>query len=551
MKHNNKPPHGVRMLAIAAAICALPQAHALDIDTGNDDVSVRWDNTLKYSSAFRVHDQNPSQISGNAFSANVDDGNRNFNKGLISNRVDWLTELDVVYAKRYGMRLSGAAWYDSVYNTRNDHNSPATANRFSGAYNSFNPATRDLHGRKAELLDAFVFGGFDLGDTRLNLRAGQHSLLWGESMFFGNNAIAGGMAPVDVIKLASVPSTQFKEAILPVPQVSAQWQLTPSVSLGAFYQFDWKANRLPAAGSYFSGLDFQPEGGEAMLIPGAPGPLYRGRNQNAKDSGQGGLQLRVSAMDTDFGLYAVRFHDKSHQVVNDIVPTPFGALPSNYHLAYHEGITALGASASHTFGDMQLAIEASVRRNQPLASTGANDLSALFGTAANNNSNNPAYAVGRTAHVNLSTLWTLPSSPLAREATLIGEIMWNRVLSVDKNPQALDPNSTRDAWALRMVLEPTYRQVLPGLDISVPIGLGWSPAGSRSQGLGPSLPAENGGDFSIGVKGSYLDVWRFGLTYTHFYGAAGTMLSGFPPTFSYKQYMKDRDFVALSVNRTF
>jgi len=545
-----KPNHGVRMLALAAAICAIPQAHAFNIDTSNDDLSVRWDNTLKYSNAFRVRGQNDALISGNAFSANADDGNRNFNKGLISNRVDWLTELDVVYAKRYGMRVSGAGWYDSVYNTRNDNNSPGTANRFSGPYNSFNPSTRTLHGRDAELLDAFVFGGFDLGSTRLNLRAGQHSLLWGESLFFGNNAIAGAMAPVDVIKLASVPSTQFKEAILPVPQVSAQWQLTPTVSLGAFYQFEWKANRLPAAGSYFSGLDFIPEGGEGMYlpIPGFPQPLHRGTNQNAKNSGQGGLQLRFSEFDTDFGLYAVRFHDKSQQVVNGIVPP---GMPSNYHLAYHEGITALGASASHTFGDMQLAIEASVRHNQALASTGANDISALFGTAANNNSNNPAYAVGRTAHVNVSTLTTLPSSFLAREASLIAEVMWNRVLSVDKNPQALDPNSTRDAWAFRMVLEPTYRQVLPGLDISVPLGIGWSPAGSRSQALGPALPAENGGDISIGVKGSYLDVWRFSLGYTHFYGAADTMMSGFPPTFTYKQFMKDRDFVALSISRTF
>lgn len=551
MKYSKKPRHGVRLLVIAAAVCAIAPAHAFEIDTGNDDLSVRWDNTLKYSGAFRVQGQSDSMVSGNAFSANMDDGDRNFSQGLISSRVDWLTELDVVYAKRFGMRISGASWNDSVYNRGNSNNYPGTANRFSGASNSFNPVTSRLHGNDAEVLDAFVFGGFDLGNTRLNLRLGQHSVQWGESLFFGGNGIAGGMAPVDVIKLASVPSTQFKEAILPVPQVSAQWQLTPTVSLGAFYQFEWKANRLPAAGSYFSGLDFQPEGGEGMYVPGAPQPLFRGDNQNAKNGGQGGLQLRFSTHDTDYGLYAVRFHDKSHQVVNDIVPTPFGALPSNYHLAYQEGITAFGASASHTFGSMQLAVEASVRQNQPLASTNANDLSALFGTAANNNSDNPAYAVGKTAHINVSTLSTLPSSPLAHEASLIAEIMWNRVLSVDKNPQALDPNSTRDAFAFRMVLEPTYRQVLPGLDISVPLGIGWSPAGSRSQASGPSLPPENGGDISIGLKGSYLDVWRFSLNYTHFYGDAGNMMTGFPPTFTYKQFMADRDFVALSISRTF
>lgn len=548
MKPRKQPSHGIRMLALAAAVCALPQAHAFKIDTGNGDLSVRWDNTLKYSNAFRVRDQSSSLLTDGVFAANTDDGNRNFKKGLISNRVDWLSELDVVYARRYGFRISGAAWYDSVYNKRNDNDSPRTSNRFSGASNSFNPTTRDLHGRKAELLDAFVFGGFDIGDTRLNLRAGQHSLQWGESLFFGSNAIAGAMAPVDVIKLASVPSTQFKEALLPVPQISAQWQLTPDISLGAFYQFRWERNRLPAAGSYFSGLDFQPEGGEALYVPGAPGPLFRTSDKKARNSGQGGMQLRFSAMDTDFGLYAVRFHDKSHQLINDIVPP---GMPSGYHLAYHEDITAFGASASHTFGDMQLAVEASIRHNQPLASTGANDVSAMFGTSPNNNAGNPAYAVGRTAHINVSTLWSLPPSFLAREASLVAEVMWNRVLSVRKNAHALDPNSTRDAWAFRMLLEPTYRQVLPGLDLSIPIGLGWSPAGSRSQALGPSLPADNGGDFSIGVNGTYLNVWRFGLNYTHFFGSSGPMMTGFPPTFTYKQYMRDRDFIAFSLSRTF
>ena len=49
------------------------------------------------------------------------------------------------------------------------------------------------------------------------VRAGKHSVLWGESLFFGTNAIAGGQQPFDVVKLLSVPSTQFKEAIRPVP----------------------------------------------------------------------------------------------------------------------------------------------------------------------------------------------------------------------------------------------------------------------------------------------------------------------------------------------
>ena len=553
----------VSMLALAAACAGSSPAFALELDTGNPDLRVRLDNTIKYSAAWRVEDRSEGLTTGDSFASNFDDANRNFDKGLISSRLDLLSELDLVYQQAYGFRISGAGWYDEVYNRSNDHDSPATSNRVYGQYNEFSDDTRDLHGRKAEVLDAFVFGGFDIGSTRLNLRLGQHSIQWGETLFFGANGIAGAMAPVDVIKLVSVPSTQFKEAILPVPQVSAQWQLTDNVSLGAFYQFRWEASRLPAAGSYFSSLDFQPEGGEAMLL----GPLtsYRISNQEAKNSGQGGLQLRFSVADTDFGLYLVRYHSKVHQVTNNlglrhlpdgsVLTDPSGApiiAPVSYRLDYHEGITAFGASASHTFGTFQVSTEASIRHDQDLATTGGVDIGLLTGTSLiHDNNDNPAYATGKTAHFNISTIWTLPSTALAREASFLGEFMWNRVLSVDKNPQALDPNATRDASAVRFILEPTYRQVLPGLDLSVPIGVGYSPKGSRSMALGPSLPAEGGGDFSVGVNGTYLGDWNFSLAYNHFFGPERPFLAGESPTFGYGQSLKDRDFVAMSLRRTF
>ena len=543
-----------RLLALAAAACTGSSgAYAFQVDSGDSDFSLRWDNTVKYTAGWRVKEPSAGLISSAA--ANLDDGNRNFRKGLISNRVDLLSEMDLVYKRHYGLRLSGAAWYDQVYNESNDNPGfagGAFPNSQSVPHNQFTAATKRLHGRKADMLDAFVFGGFDLGDTRLNLRAGQHSVLWGESLFFGANAIAGAMAPVDVIKLLSVPGTQFKEAIRPVPQVSAQWQLTNNVSLGAFYQFRWKANRLPAVGSYFSGIDLNPDGGEAIFnAPGDPMGVRLG-DQKPRNSGQGGVQLRFSAADTDFGLYAVRFHNKSFQQVNNLAMGANGPYVQSYQLPYHEGITAIGASASHTFNAMQVSIEGSIRRNQDLASSQAVDSGGLSGAPlSSNNSGNPAYAVGKTAHINISTIWTLPSTSFAPGASLLGEIAWNRVLSVSKNPSAVDPNSTRDAVAMRVLLEPTYRQVLPGLDLSVPIGLGYSPKGSRSRVLGPAMPPEKGGDFSVGLNGSYLDVWRFSLIYTRFFGPEAPLLVGIPPAFSYRQNLKDRNFVSFSLRRTF
>ncbi len=65
-----------------------------------------------------------------------------------------------------------------------------------------------------------------------------------------------------------------------------------------------------------------------------------------------------------------------------------------------------------------------------------------------------------------------------------------------------------------------------------------------------------GGDFSIGVSGAYLDVWRFSLSYTGFHGHEGVFLRARPAgvpgpnVFSFDQAFKDRNFVAFSLSRT-
>ncbi|GAO20741.1 hypothetical protein ALISP_0561 [Alicycliphilus sp. B1] len=57
------------------------------------------------------------------------------------------------------------------------------------------------------------------------------------------------------------------------------------------------------------------------------------------------------------------------------------------------------------------------------------------------------------------------------------------------------------------------------------------------------------GNLSIGIAGNYLQVWRFSLGYTHFFGPEGTFVEN--RHVSYKQALKDRNFISLSVNRTF
>ncbi|MGG6348506.1 DUF1302 domain-containing protein [Pseudomonas putida] len=547
-----RPLPALKPISLALVALAASQAQAFEFDSGNPDLRVRWDNTLKYSAAWRTQDAS-SKLTEGQTALNLDDGDRNFAKGLISNRLDLLSELDITY-HNVGARVSGAAWYDDVYNQGTDNNDPSRANSYSVDHDEFTSDTRKLHGRKGELLDAFIFGRTEIGDMPLSGRLGQYAMQWGESLFYGMNGIAGGMAPVDVVKGLSVPNTQFKELIRPVQQISGQLQLTPNVSIGAYYQFEWEANRLPAAGSYFSNDDFFGDGAERMFVGtpvfpgGQPLAFFHGNDKQAKNSGQGGVQLRWRTETVDWGLYAIRFHDKSPQL--NVRPDfanldPVSGKAGEFYWVYPEGIEAFGASFSTTVGNFNLAGELSTRWNQPLASTSQH---ALAVGEVIDNDDNPVYATGRTLHANFSWLASLEPNFIAAESSLLGEIAWNRVMSVSKNADAVDPNADRDATSLRLVFEPMYRQILPGLDLSVPIGASYT--NGASMALGTGFGTDHGGDLNIGLKGNYLNTWSLGLTYTHYYGPENTFLDA-DNHYTFEQSLKDRDFIAFTVSRTF
>lgn len=543
-----------RLALLAAAALAASGAHALEIDTGNPDWSVRLDNTVKGSMVYRTRSADPALVDSfrllvpgvpaSAFpqALNFNAGDDNFRgKGIVSKRVDLLSELDVVYRKDYGLRLSGAAWYDAAYRATTDAADPVNG---QAPFNEFADATRKLAGRKAEVLDAFVFGGIEFdGGRKLTLRAGRHAVLYGETLFFGDNGMAQAQGPVDVFKLQSSPNAQFKEIVRPVPQLSAQFQVAPELSVGGYYQFRWEANRMPPAGSYFS---------SSNNIWGSPLPefvntsvLLPGSDRKASDRGQYGLQLKGRLDETDLGFYVARYHDKAGQLYSQLDVT--GPGPGQYYWAFPEGIRTVGASASHSFGDANFSAEVSVRDNMPLTNTNM-----VYPNVAPE----PRYAKGRTAHLNLSWLATFGPSFLARESSFVGEVAWNRVLHADDPDHELDAIRTRDAAALQFVFTPTYRQVLSGLDLSVPLGLRYVLDGNSSVtglGWGP----RGTGLATVGLEGNYLGVWQFTLGYSHYIGRAeplvdfSPLMTGGAPHFTRGNVLADRNNIALSLRRTF
>jgi len=542
----------VPLSAVAIALCAqfgaIQNARALEIDTGIDQFKLRWDNTVKYNAGWRVKKQS-DVVAGDA---NTNDGDRNFSKGLISNRLDLLSEVDATY-QNVGLRVSAAAWYDQVYNSRNDNpGGLAFSNNASVPYNEFTDATKKVHGRNSEFLDAFVFGKFNLGGVDTTVRLGKHTVVYGESLFFGSNGIAAAQGPVDVVKLVTVPGSQFKEILRPVEQVSTVLQFSRNLTLGAYYQFRWHASRIPAVGSYFSPADFAGQGAE-QFYAGPLGIFGKTADMKAKDSGQGGIQLRWAPDNSEweYGLYAARYHDKTpyfYFLPTLPLPGPYTAANDKFQQVYHQGTRTFGASATTSIGQLNLAFEGSIRTNASLVSD------PQFVSPASNNSDNPAYAVGKTGHLQASAIYVLTGSPLWDAGSFLGEIAWNRRLSVSRNEAAIDPNTTRDAAALRFIFEPQYFQVAQGLDLGIPVGLGWNFKGRSSSIFLFNGGYANAGDVSVGLNATYKTVWQAGLNFTHYFGTANSFLApanSSPQVLSFNQFYKDRDFISLTLKRAF
>ena len=338
---------------------------------------------------------------------------------------------------------------------------------------------------------------------------------------------------------------------MPTGKLSGSLQLSDTVTLGGYVAYEWKPTRLMPVGAYLSSSDsLGPEGGERILA-GPTAQFLRTTELKPRDSGQYGAQLRwrADSLDTDFGFYAIRYHTTTpSNILTTLTGAPPAPVPSSYRWIYHEGVRAFGVSAAKTVGAWSLGAEASVRQNAPLSSLGQAVLPTIGVNTTLDNRDNPGYAVGKTMHVQASWLASLGPYPFVQELSFLGEVAWNRRLSVAKNANMLNPLADRDAASVRMVLSPTFRQVLPGLDLSVPMGVSYTDG--RSSALGPGFGSHKGGDFNIGLAGTYLNKYFINLNFVNFYGPPGPPLDAANQA-QFKQSLADRDYVSFSLRTTF
>lgn len=444
-------------LSMTLLSASLNNAHAARWEFG--DVEVSFDSTFSVGTSIRTENRNwddniakannvnngfdfshynaalnanPTKYTiwqgAGTYSSNGDNGNLNYDSGEAFSQIFKGThELDIHY-DGMGVFMRGMYFYDfAMMDSDRDW-----TNQLSGQINDpcNDSDANDQVCADVRLLDAYVYGNFELGDMPLSVRVGQQVISWGESTLMGHGI--SEINPVDIARLKA-PGAELKEAFIPFGSVWASLGVTENFSVEAFYQYAWEKTVLPPPGSYFSTNDFAGDGGHMNNVQlgfsGNPdmdiNTLIAGLNQigalaesgnplaaqaylayptkitlrspgdsaelEPENGGQYGLRLSwyvPELNETEFSLYYVNYHSRrplfSGQTANfgaasigadlatlattEITAENLYSLStfSQVKLAYPEDIQMYAMSFNTTIGNTAVAGEISYRQDEPL-----------------------------------------------------------------------------------------------------------------------------------------------------------------------------------------
>ena len=239
-------PSALGTVALCGFLQVLP-AGALEFGSGafqgNLDITISHGVTLRFAK------QNDAMTKGKN-NANRNDGNLNYNRGLVSNTSKFTADIDVE-TNRFGVFFRTTGFLDFENQNSARERTPLSAKAKNAAVRNF------------ELLDAYVTSAFDVDDVAVDLRLGKHVLNWGESTFIPNGINA--FNPFDVSKLR-LPGSEIREALIPVNMISASVAPSYKLSLEGFYQLDWEKTKIDPVGSFFSTTDYAGPGASKAFI---------------------------------------------------------------------------------------------------------------------------------------------------------------------------------------------------------------------------------------------------------------------------------------------
>jgi hypothetical protein len=236
-----------------------------------------------------------------SYSNNTDNGNLNYDAGeTFSKIVKGTHELDI-RNDNVGLFVRGMYFYDfEMMDGDRAWNNPISGQQKDPCLDD---VAKDQVCRDIRLLDAFIYGDFDLGEMPFSVRVGQQVISWGENTFIPHGI--SEINPIDVARLRA-PGSELKEAFVPFGSVWASLGVTDTFNIEMFYQYTWEKSILPAPGSYFSTNDFAGDGGHlnniSLGFSGNPdidlSTMLAGLNQigDMLRSGDADLQAAAGAM---------------------------------------------------------------------------------------------------------------------------------------------------------------------------------------------------------------------------------------------------------------
>ena len=345
---------------------SMANVHAVEYSSGDFNLNV--DTTLSYGQSYRTSDHDrgiigitadpigaglsgtDASITGTAFSENVDDGNQNFDQGIISNIVRFTTEFDAEY-KQFGLFMRANGFKDF----ENDD---------AGDRTPLSDKAERLVADNINLQDLYVWSDFSIGNMPASIRIGEQVLSWGESTFIQNGINV--INPFDVSKLRT-PGSEIRDALLPVGMVSLSLATTESLTVEGYYQYDWERTIIEPSGSYFSTNDFVGDGGNRVMLGFGSvsdrGTLFGAANAAGINAVAGAVVVDPSGFDDNFlaisrapdqrpdngGEFGFSFKYFSESM-ND---TEFGAYFINHHsrtpiISARTGTAAAAAQAGAT-----------------------------------------------------------------------------------------------------------------------------------------------------------------------------------------------------------
>ena len=528
---------------------------------------------------------------GQATARTSDDGRLNYEKGDFFSKIfKGSHDLELRYGNS-GAFLRGNYWYD--FETKDG------SQRF---YDIDDSGRHPLQkGAGVQLLDAFVYHNYFIGQNPGNVRLGRQVVSWGEGVFIQNGI--NSINPIDASAFRR-PGAELKEGLLPVEMLYLSQGLTENLTVEAFYQLKWRGTIADNCGTFFSTSDVVGRNCNDRLVfagvdlPHGEQPLgtYIARvhkDKDASDSGQFGVALRwfVPALNnTEFGFYAMNYHSRNPYYSNEaglgavggpLTPGYDGVTAggAGYFFEHPEDIRLYGVSFGTDIGGTSVAGELSYRPNMPLQINSGDMSRAALLLAAGQPDNTHRFGPGEIAagdyipgyerkefwQGSVSAVHFIDRILGASRLSLIGEVGFNYISGIGSgngetkfgrdslfgqspfadgtcSSQGTTPKA--DSWCENDGYFTDFSwgyRLRAALDYSnVIAGINLSPNIAWShdvEGYSPNF-VENAKSISIGLNADYANKYNASISYTNFFdGKYNTLV--------------DRDFAAVSFGVSF